>query len=76
MTMMMGAMIVTPETLAKIAKDSKTQRQFTDSDTVILVGILAKKSAGSHFIALLWCLLSLKDKCPLNDRQLVLFMIY
>jgi hypothetical protein len=36
-------MTVTPKTLAKTAKDLKTQRQFTDSDTVISVGISAKK---------------------------------
>jgi hypothetical protein len=43
MTTMMGAMTVTPETPAKTAKDSRTQRQFTDLDTAILVGISAKK---------------------------------
>jgi hypothetical protein len=39
----MGAIIVIPKTLAKTAKDLKTQRQFTDLDTAILVGKSAKK---------------------------------
>jgi hypothetical protein len=43
MTTIIGAIIIIPKTLAKITKDLKTQRQFTDLDMVILVGISAKK---------------------------------